>query len=728
MLWDTQEVSASGKSFGPYLIQGEIARGGQGAVYRGHHTPSGSAVAIKLLLDNSPRNKKRFAQEATILTRLSHPNLLRVTDSGEHGEMNFMAMEFVDGTNLSDLVKEQGVPDVEWTCSVLADVASALEYCHGQGLVHRDLKPENVMIESESGRPVLVDFGLVKRDAEQMRLSALDSGGGNTLLTKTGEIRGTPIFMAPEQAGSKQFGEITPKTDVYGLGGVLFFLLTGQTPFTGTTLLSVMAQVMGDDPPNPQTLNPSVPTHLAQLALHALSKSPDDRPVSAAAFRDALSPGGARSRGHRGRWPLVLSLGLNVVLVAAVAWALATRPQEPLQSAGDVPTPADLAPRAGEAVLREADALLATESPEFERVFALLDGASDPTLAKEQAQAWVRLAERLILRKQSLLGARTCLRVATALGKGHPDALNWVDRAFELDPREASVSGVPFADEMLRWCKAVLDVAAGTPEEVPRLKLVRRRLFQFRLIDSEAEIAPEILGAVLRIGQLPRREVREALLPGSHDWRADWSDLVRTLEARLTPTMLRRPNMVANTHSPNLESVAWRTWLKRSDQQTPARQRAMLEEWLLFRPEFAVLWSKLSHLEGTRLGNWGRAYRLRELGATKALVKRHWALGRVALTLLRLGRFEESVDAYTKAFAADSDVENPDVQWATFSCADALVGAGRPAEALSRLDTIHDQWLRVGGYWKSRAAILAVLGRDDEAADAQRKYERLARK
>ncbi len=237
-----------------------------------------------MLTDRDPRALGRFRQEAKVLAALSHPNLLRVTDLGEQNGIPYLAMEYVRGRNLAEHVAD-GVPAFDWSARVLGTVAHALHTCHMQGLVHRDLKPANILVEADTDRPVLVDFGMVKRDPEQMKLSSLES----TPLSRTGELKGTPKYMAPEQAAPQRFGEVSPRTDVYALGACLYFLLTGEDPFAGDSLVAVLAKVIGDAPPKPRATNANVPPALSEFCRRCLSKRQDQRPQSVEAFATELA-------------------------------------------------------------------------------------------------------------------------------------------------------------------------------------------------------------------------------------------------------------------------------------------------------------------------------------------------------------------------------------------------------------------------------------------------------
>jgi serine/threonine protein kinase len=271
--------------FGDYAILGEIARGGQGVVYRARH-PSGKVVALKVLLEPDASTLKRFGQEARVLAKLGHPNLLRVYEHGSSEGAPFLAVELIEGQDLYVLLKENGLPRPEWVATVLVKVALALEYCHQRGVIHRDLKPANVLVERATQRPVLVDFGLVKRDPNQMHLTSIDDA---SVLSLSGTIKGTPEYMSPEQVNPSEYGDVGATTDVYGLGAVLYHLLTGAPPFTGRAAVVVMRKVTRKAPKSPRELNPSIPAPLADLCLRCLAKSQADRPQTALAFAEALA-------------------------------------------------------------------------------------------------------------------------------------------------------------------------------------------------------------------------------------------------------------------------------------------------------------------------------------------------------------------------------------------------------------------------------------------------------
>jgi hypothetical protein len=264
-----------------YEVVDLLGRGGMGAVYRVRR--GDSELALKTLtLDASDESEEalRFRREAELLGSLRHPGLVRVSSAGHKPGFFYFIMRLIEGESLEDRLKRTGpLPEAEAVRISLA-VADAIAHAHERGVIHRDLKPANVMIEKEGDRPVVMDFGLGRQlgetDAER--------------LTKTGEILGTPAFVAPEQAfGLKS--ELDEKTDVYGLGALLYTMLAGQAPFDGPSALAIMKKVSTEPPPRLADVSPS----LEGFVRRAMAKRREDRPPSARAFMDELRSATARA-------------------------------------------------------------------------------------------------------------------------------------------------------------------------------------------------------------------------------------------------------------------------------------------------------------------------------------------------------------------------------------------------------------------------------------------------
>jgi serine/threonine-protein kinase len=311
---------------GPYQLQEEIARGGMGVVYRGLG-PQGP-VAVKLLLEG--QHDPRFERELEAQRRLDHPGIVRVLDGGRDPRGRcFMVQELVPGGSLADRLRREGPLPPREVVEVGLQLCHALEAAHAQRVLHRDLKPSNVLVDGQ-GRAKLTDFGVAK--VVDQRES----------LTRTGQLVGTPAYMAPEQAsGEKE--QVGPRTDVYGLGATLYALLSGRPPFSADTPLNLVVAVLREPPPPPSTLRADVDPQLEQVVLRCLAKDPDDRPASVAALRGELAALETPRRGTRRRaWaPLAIlalgGLGAGAVLLLATTPTPSTRPRPPASSSRSWP-------------------------------------------------------------------------------------------------------------------------------------------------------------------------------------------------------------------------------------------------------------------------------------------------------------------------------------------------------------------------------------------------------
>jgi len=290
-------------------------------------------VALKLLLDQDPRSVRRFKQEGAVALRIKHPNALRGIAQGMDKGRAFLVTELIDGEDLERRVWREGAPPIEAVRRLLAPIGWAIQHCHELGLVHRDLKPANVLLERGTQRPVVVDYGLVARDPVEFGELSIDDF---SRLTDSGEIQGTPAYMAPEQANAS-FGEVGPLTDVYALGGILYFLLTTESPYRGKDpyhLLQKLADRAYPEP-DPGPLAPDAPADLIALCRACLARDPALRPRSAAEFARAVRgadaalddwapPRRARSSGRTWTWLAAVTLGSLAIGAALMVRSLRT--------------------------------------------------------------------------------------------------------------------------------------------------------------------------------------------------------------------------------------------------------------------------------------------------------------------------------------------------------------------------------------------------------------------
>jgi serine/threonine protein kinase len=276
-----------GSQFGPYRIEGYIGRGGMGVVYRAEHTHLGRQVAIKLLAPELAENqsfRERFVRESRVAARVDHPNVIPIYEASEHDGRYFIAMRYVDGVDLREILHTSGPLELERALEVLTQVAGALDAAHAQSLVHRDVKPGNILVVGGSGHCYLTDFGLTK---------AISS---DTAFTATGQFVGTTDYVAPEQIEGK---ELDRRTDVYSLGCVFYEMLAGKPPFRRETDMAAMWAHMQEPPPRVTERRPELPAGLDAVVATAMAKSKDDRFPScstfAAAARSAIELGTGRS-------------------------------------------------------------------------------------------------------------------------------------------------------------------------------------------------------------------------------------------------------------------------------------------------------------------------------------------------------------------------------------------------------------------------------------------------
>ncbi|MHC1764438.1 MAG: WD40 repeat domain-containing serine/threonine protein kinase [Verrucomicrobiia bacterium] len=310
------------RSFGDYELLEEIARGGMGIVYKARQRSLNRLVAVKVILFGElagPGVVERFRREAEAAAKLQHPHIIGVHEVGEHEGQPYFSMDYVAGPNLAALVGTTPL-GAKRAARYAQQIAEAIAYAHGQGLLHRDLKPSNVLIDPMD-QPRVTDFGLAKGLAESSEL------------TLSGQVLGTPNYLPPEQAAGRR-GTVGPASDVYGLGAILYFLLTARPPFMGETLETTLGQVLHQEPVSPRLLNGSVPRDLETICGKCLEKEPTRRYGTAQALAKDLGrfirgelilarPVGAL--GKTWRWcrrkPVVagLSVGLALALISGLA-------------------------------------------------------------------------------------------------------------------------------------------------------------------------------------------------------------------------------------------------------------------------------------------------------------------------------------------------------------------------------------------------------------------------
>jgi serine/threonine-protein kinase len=270
------------RRIGKYIIKRELGRGGMGAVYLAEQPGLGREVAIKELVPSAaadPTALKRFLQEAQVMARTSHPNLVQVHDLEQIGAANYIVLEFVRGKSLRDWLNRGDIP-MPQVFAVMHGVLQALDYAHRHAIVHRDMKPENVLL-SDEGAVKVADFGIA-------RLTDDSVGPGQTA-TKTGTTVGTPQYMSPEQVASSK---VDGRSDLYSAGIMFYELIVGQPPFTASEAdgpFTLMAKHVQAPPKPPSVHRPGLDMRLEEVILKSLSKRPEERYQSGQEFDEAMS-------------------------------------------------------------------------------------------------------------------------------------------------------------------------------------------------------------------------------------------------------------------------------------------------------------------------------------------------------------------------------------------------------------------------------------------------------
>jgi serine/threonine-protein kinase len=285
-----REEAMAARKLGQYQLQRQLGAGGMGEVYLAEHVLLKRPCAVKVIRPEQAGDAttlQRFLREVQVTSTLTHPNTVQVFDYGqaEDGTV-YYAMEYLTGLSLEDLVRVHGPLPPGRTIGVLRQLCGALAEAHGIGLIHRDIKPSNVILCSRGGVhdvAKLLDFGLVRTQA----MAAHQVG-----LTQAGMVFGTPTYMSPEQAVGN---DLDARSDIYSLGALAYFLLTGQPPFVRDSIVQVLAAHINEAITPPRTHRPTIPPDLEAVVLRCLAKNPDDRFADVASLEQALGACGAAS-------------------------------------------------------------------------------------------------------------------------------------------------------------------------------------------------------------------------------------------------------------------------------------------------------------------------------------------------------------------------------------------------------------------------------------------------
>jgi serine/threonine-protein kinase len=683
------EPTAAGDGAGPpvpgvrpvlhaYEILGELGRGGMGVVYKARQVTLDRLVAVKIMnaACESEEVRTRFLAEAPLVARLQHPHVVQVFDFGDLDGRPYLVMELVGGGSLARKAAHTPQPPRE-AARLVEQLARALEHAHARGVIHRDLKPDNILL-AEDGTPKVADFGLAKQ-----------LGSARTV---TGAILGTPSYMAPEQAEGDPHAVGVP-ADVYGLGAILYELLTGRPPFKGATMLETLAQVKTREPVRPRQLRPGIPRDLETVCLHCLHKEPGRRYPSAAALADDLArflddqpvrarPVGAAARAWRWcrRRPREAILGgvalLTVLcLLAGGFWVILQRNQQAAQREA-------LLAQAGQLV-KEAEEAVAALQKQTERPLGR------PRALQAPAAVAVHKAEALL---QGL--------------DGDPALSARLGAARQALDSEARTDAALLAFHELRLKKASYD---SKRDDFLQARQVGQAYVQaFRDLGCPALATdPQKAAAFLRASP-----IREALIAALDDWWfAQWADRATQGDA---------PWKQVYEVVQHADDDAWRSRLRRA---TTGRRRQELIDMAAaadvgaLRRETVGLLAEA--LDGVNAREQSIAVYRKAYLAHPGDFWINYELAQALTADEQPARCQEAIPYFTACLALWPD--NPLLH---YYLADCLRVAGQPEKALALLESAVRRhpgraswWFQLGDYWTAA----------DNYAEAEKAYQQALR-
>ena len=538
------------RPFGRYTLHDEIGRGGMGVVYRAWDGVLQKFVALKVLLSgehSTSEQVERFLREARAASKVEHENLVKVYDLGWTDDRAYFTMELVDGPTLQEILESRGALPLSETLRIGAAIARALHAAHQIGLVHRDVKPANVLLQVD-GTPLLADFGLAADLSEE---------GGK--LTRTGQVLGTPTYMAPEQVMGDH--KANPRTDQYGLGAVLFECLAGEPPYTGEEAMAVLQDIALGPPPSLRERRPTVPKSVALVVETAMARDPMLRYASALALAEDLdrcrrgqpvnaNPPSLRYRlqdavKRNGRM-MALGVGSGALLLAALqltAMAVSTlddrveqkralRASVELDALRTEISSLESAGRYGAASARllafseqpsarntpaEADALLMRASL-LGKAIEAEPGAYDLGTAWADAYLAAQDPERSALALRGLAGHLRSLAGASRDGRRQLSLTDALQQLTSIDPNASS------DPEVQRWQAEAL-AASGSWQQAARA------------LQGAQGGASKLLGALAFAKQVPEIE-NSSIAVSSRDGREDLILFSEDSLVRLDPTTL----------------------------------------------------------------------------------------------------------------------------------------------------------------------------------------------
>ena len=270
-----------------YHVERELAGGGMSRIFLAEEQALERRVVVKVLSPDLAQavSIERFKREIKLAGHLDHPRIVPVLSAGQSSDLLYYTMPLIEGETLRALIDRQRQLSLDVALALTADIADALDCAHRENVVHRDIKPENILVERATGHALVTDFGIAR---------AIEKSSDIASVTSTGLTLGTPTYMSPEQAAAER--RIDGRSDIYSLGCVLYEMLGGTPPFTGSTARAIIAQHLNERPRSLRIVRPDLPAHVDEALQKSLAKVPDDRHRTGAAMCAALD-GKARKRG-----------------------------------------------------------------------------------------------------------------------------------------------------------------------------------------------------------------------------------------------------------------------------------------------------------------------------------------------------------------------------------------------------------------------------------------------
>ncbi|MDF1663342.1 MAG: serine/threonine-protein kinase [Planctomycetota bacterium] len=751
---------------GPYEVESELGRGAMGVVYRVRDSRSGKVGALKWMLNNDPRLVKRFEQEGSLLKFLAvHPNIVNIWELGQHSGRPYFVMELIEGAATYEDVLQKGALSTEEAIACLIETARALHFCHEAGVLHRDVKPSNILLDRDN-HAFLSDFGIAKNKQGES-------------LTLSGEIIGTPSYMAPEQIDNDP-DSMDRRVDVYALGAILYETMCGVPPFTGESTLTVLKKITMEEP-TPIIMRSGISNpYLEDLCLQTLSKDRDLRPATAEAFamrleqylRGEIENGQGRPKKSRSsNVTTILGILVSLALILTgifvtsnsltgdyeeILWGMAVHELSygvPLsgeavtelkrwQATSGTQQWKDHALTqhwilAGEFSKAKASLDLLPKGPEkqallveyyrvqrkWDELWPLLsdDYAPLPWMTENVGRRWLKLALDLEKTEERVKTAKAYYHAALELEQiDLATAADCYCKAglIDIDVLVRNPSAAKALNESVRQKLDSLAHAKTTEAKAELLKSAQRDLYVARLTDPSRALA----------GAQWIRYTREAgltdkLRPWVKEWKKQsgtpWNLVLDGLERSYSEEALKKvdSHVVASYPKP------WGEILNAIGRLSAKNRYEFLKECLILRPRYSFLWHKLGRASTDGLLKVMEGARHMEIAASQEDFPEvlFWA-GRYNL---QLGRLEKSIKLLDRAVLRGEELKYKSFNmWHSYELVRAYEQLRKP-EYLTRQKDILDLLERRNRFkgnidlWQMRARVYGELGFAEKAREYQ---------